>query len=252
MDDSMASEALEWTRGTWTLDQIRAALEKDFGLVRERNSLRNLLVELGIEPAIKQGARDSGRGRVGYYDRLVAPLSYVAYMSDTDRGELRRRLDEHRERAAKAIWGRLADLPKKRDPYLQLAWDWRVDSTAFHLFIADTRHGLEPRRWHQLLAARQRILYMTLDGSQYFESVLRGYVARYVREFGGVDVDPNEVNLFAGTRRPVFGGQIESAEALEILEQFSLIKPDGRRLSEPNHVFFDEPDIYSEGEYAPQ
>lgn len=248
----MASEALEWTRGTWTLDQIRAALEKDFGLVRERNSLRNLLVELGIEPAIKQGSRDSGRGRVSYYDRLVTLVAYVAYMSDTDRSELRRRLDEHREVAAKAVWGRLADAPKKRDPYLHFAWDWRVDSTAFHLFISDTRHGLEPRRLHQALESCPRILYLTLDGSQYLESVLRGYVARYVREFSGVNADPNDVNLFAGTRRPVFGGRIESTETLEILEQFSLIKPDGRRLSAPNHVFFDEPDIYSEGEYAPQ
>jgi hypothetical protein len=93
---------------------------------------------------------------------------------------------------------------------------------------------------------------MTLDGSQYLESVLRGYVSRYVREFSGVDADPNDVNLFAGTRRPIFGGRIVSADTLEILEQFSLLKPDGRRLSEPNHVYFDEPDIYSEGEFAPQ
>lgn len=253
MQGEWTNEALEWTRETWSLDQVWQHLKSEFGLEVERNTLRNLFVDIGVGPVIKFGSRETGRGRIGYYDQLVCWVGYIAYRAPAaERPALAQRLDEHREAAKRAVWARLADKPKKRDEYTNLAWDWRVESTAYHLFISDVRHSLEPRVLHRLLTNRPQLLYRTLDSNLVLESVLRAYVSRYVREFSGLEVMPDAVNLFAGVREPLFGKSIGSADTIEILDRFGWIKPSGRKGSEPEHLYFDAPDIYSEGDHAPQ
>lgn len=243
MEHDELEEAVEWQYYTVSLDEVRSALESQFGVTLVRNSLRNLFVDLGVSPIVKLVSREKGRGRVGYYDPLVCWVAWVAHnCANTDRTELGRRLDDHRDTARRAVWGRLANTPKKRSAYNQAAWDWRVESTAYHLFISDLRHGPHPRDVHDLLAASRRAIYRTLDSNMCLESVLRVYVANYMERNAGVLVDPTKVNLCADERAPLYSGRIKTRDTLEVLDLFRVLKPGGPRMSEPSHLIFDEPD----------
>ncbi|PKQ16727.1 MAG: hypothetical protein CVT67_02855 [Actinobacteria bacterium HGW-Actinobacteria-7] len=239
------SEAYEWTHATVTLEKVRDELEAGFGIELARNSLRNLLVDLGIGPIVKLGSPDSGRGRVGYYDPLVCWVVYVAHRCQVaTRAALGARIDDYRDIARKEVWGRLANTPKKRDRYDDAAWDWRVESTSYHLFISDAEFGPEPRALHDLLAPNPRLLYHTLDSNRCLESVLRVYVANYVTRSTGIETDPNQVNLLAGSLSPLFSGKIAGTDTLAVLEQFKVLRHGGSRLSEPDHFYFDHPDVH--------
>lgn len=244
--DYMA-EAYEWTRNTWTLEQVRDELEGGFGIPLARNSLRNLLVDIGIGPIAKLGSGDAmkGPGRVGYYDPLVCWVVYVAHRCQVaTRSTLGARIDDYRDVARKEVWGRLANTPKKRDRYDDAAWDWRVESTAYHLFISDVEFGPEPRALHDLLAPNPHLLYHTLDSNMCLESVLRVYVANYVSRSIGIETDPNQVNLLSGARPPLFNRTIVGTDTLAVLEQFKVLRHGGSRMSEPDHLYFDYPDIH--------
>lgn len=241
MHDDELDEAFEWRESTWTLDQVRDELERRFDVVLVRTSLRNLFVDLGIKPLFKTVSRESGRGVVGYYDPLVCWVAWVACNCvNADRGELSARLEVHRDAARHAVWGRLANTPKKRRAYDQAAWDWRVESTAYHLFISDLRHGPHPRDVHDLLSASPRAIYDTLDSNRCLECVLRVYVANYVERNTSVPLEPTKVNIL-GDIGPLFQGRIKTRDTLDVLDSFGVLRPGGPRITEPDHLYFDAP-----------
>lgn len=264
------AEALEWTRATVTIDEVRDRLESDFDLVLKRESVRSLLADIGAVAPIKMGSPETGRGRVSYYDPLVCWLAYAAFKAsqriadrnmvaakpvpemkssrDVRLNVLAGALDDHRDAARKAVWGKLATAPKKRTEYNQLAWDWRVESVAYHLFISDLEYGLEPRELNRLLVRRPRLLNLTLDGNWHLENVLRVYVSRYMWEYARIAVNPKDVNLFGDVRKPISGRKIDALDTLSVLDQFDVLQVGGSRLSEPDHVDIDAIDPYSEGD----
>lgn len=256
---------LEWTNGTITIDQVRDKLETLFDLKLKRESVRSLLADIGAVAPAKMGSLQTGRGRISFYDPLVCWLAYVAFKAsqriadanmvaaepvaemkssrDVRMNVLANVLDDYRDEARKAVWGRLAATPKKRNEYTQLEWDWRVESTAYHLFISDPVYGMDPRELHELLERRPHLLYLTLDSNCTLESVLRVYVANCFASTTGTKIDPNEVNLFGQAREPIYSGRINASDTLGVLDHFGWLRAGGRRLSEPEHVYFDQPDI---------
>lgn len=261
--EDLRAEALEWTRGTVTIDQVRDTLESHFDLKLKRESVRTMLADIGAVAPIKMGSPETGRGRVSFYDPLVCWLAYVAFKAsqrmadanmvakepvpemrssrDVRLNVLARVLDDYRDEARNAVWGELAATPKKRDEFANLAWDWRVESTAYHLFISDLEYGLDPREIADLLK-RPRLLYLTLDSNTCLESVLRVYVANCFSGISNTGINPNGVDLYGQNRKPLFDGRIRASDTLGVLDQFGVLRPGKSRGSWSSHSFFDQPD----------
>lgn len=237
LESQIAYEIDEWADGLWTMDEVTEALPS-FGVELRRNSVRNLFVELGIKPAFYFTSRETQRGRVGYYDPLVAwVVATVQYSPERGMTVLRGRVDAARGQAALAVWGEdLAAAPDLRDPYDDAVWGWRVESTAYHLFITDVRHGLEPRRIHAIVSAQPAVLSATMDSNSFFEAELRGYISRYVASSTGAVLDPSKINLLQDGRPPLFTRRIKSSSPIELLDSLGYLKPNGRNWPGPAHV----------------
>lgn len=138
-----------WWPAMLTLEQTRELLESRFGVGRTTAALRNVLYDLGLKPW-KNVKRKTYRGVVGYYDPLVCWAVITAVESPVQRSTLHQRMADASRRASEAVWG---DFPGGLGQVSESAineWDWRVQSTAVHLFVSDPRHGLHPWRLSEL------------------------------------------------------------------------------------------------------
>lgn len=218
-----ATEAVGWVHDAWTIEELREGL-REFGVELTHSTLRSLLADLGIRPAIKMGSRASGRGVVGYHDPLVAwVIAVVQHRGDaSSMAELKARLDECRDAAEEAVWGDLAYRPRQRDEFTALAWGWRVESVACYLFMTDLRHGSDLRLLHEWLSTKPWLLEYTLDSNMCLEGVLRAYASRLISMTTHANVKPEDVNFFEGDKKPLYSKQFNGTDTLGFLERYRI------------------------------
>jgi hypothetical protein len=126
------------------LPDLSALLASSFGIPRTPRALGKSLAELGIRPSDIWLDKDSYAGRVGYYDPLVCWALLVDDRAAEPRAVLRDRFAECLVRASDAVWRDYGGDPASAPTAVANEWQWRVQSTAVHLFISDPRHGLSP------------------------------------------------------------------------------------------------------------
>jgi len=211
---------------SWTLRTEQERLHEigvDFALT----GLRNLRMALGMKTLMKVTSRETGRGLVGYYDPLECLVIFtVQHRADGSTiKEIRERLDNWRDVAEKAVFGKLDYGPRGRGQSTKFAWGWLVESTAHYLFLSDLRHGLDLRTLQALVSSRPEVLTYTLDGDRCLEAVLRAYASRVIADTAHVVVKPEDINFFDDGRPPIYRGSFQSTDTLEILDSLGCLEP---------------------------
>lgn len=160
-----------WVESMRTMQRLAEAVQ-GFGIRLEPRSLQNVLMQLGAGPGhifISGG----GRGRTGHYDPLVCWVLATAKESAWSRASLRDRLADARMRASEAVWREFQGEQDSAHDAIGNEWQWRVESTAYHLFISDPDHGLHPALVSQFLESGLDSL--TLDSPTCLRSTLSIY-----------------------------------------------------------------------------
>lgn len=161
-----------WVESMRTVQRLAGAVQ-GFGIRLAPRSLQNVLIQLGARPG-HMFISDSGGGRVGRYDPLVAWVLATAQESHQSRASLRNRLADARTRASEAVWRAFGRDEESAPGRIGKEWKWRVESTAYHLFISDPNHGLHPRLVSQFVESGLDVL--TLDSPACLHSTLSIYV----------------------------------------------------------------------------
>lgn len=127
-----------------TLPDLSALLGSAFKIERTPRALAKSLGEMGIKPSNIWFHEDSFNGRVGYYDPLVCWAILVDDRATEPRAVLRDRFANCLVRASDAVWQEYGGDATSAPKSVVNEWQWRVQSTAIHLFVSDPRHGLSP------------------------------------------------------------------------------------------------------------
>ncbi len=159
-----------------------------FGVKKSVETLRTTLKGLSISHVRYGRPPGKASGRTTYYDPLVVWVLavYFHYPSDVAPGP-EWDLNSCRTLAAESSPHLRRKRGEKADP--------RLERQAYYQFITDPRTGLDLRKLNEVLYREPDVLDLSADGREFFEEVMRYYIAGVTGSVLQREVDVDSVPL---------------------------------------------------------